>query len=451
MHVQGSLGKHEGAGVRDSGQDTVATIGETLAGSGDTSTTTGDGVVPVLEGSHISGTSIVEEARGADVVRGRGTNRLLTGEGMESVGKSINCIGVVERLGTQDLVQQGAALEGTAVVHVLIRLDNPDQLLDGVVQVEADLVGRGTNRLVTSELELLNQVLVGVLGHSAALVGVQEHVVDVERGSNQGLVVRRGALGRAAGAAQVLHGPQALINWADVQIDLDLVVLKGDQRQSQTGVAAVPELERHVQGGLRQSIAGSADLAGSAAVARTIDVGEGGVNQVGKLGGVTDHLVVPTLLLRGEGQLVPDVHPVTVLAVNALATNLDLNLGDHLLTGEVQPAGVHTGVTALGHTLVDLRKSHLEVGAVGKITVTADRACDTATEIGLAVECLFDGFHREVGVATVGHLPESDLGITRKVHVLCTVSDKLHQSTSHGYSIAKEKNVGGSPLFTIQK
>jgi len=95
-----------------------------------------------------------------------------------------------------------------------------------VVEVELDLVGRGTDGLVTSELELLDEVLVGVLGHLAALIGVEEHVVDVERGSNKGLLV--GGSDGARGSAVVekgIHGPEALTNGAEIDVDLDLVVL----------------------------------------------------------------------------------------------------------------------------------------------------------------------------------------------------------------------------------
>ena len=43
---------------------------------------------------------------------------------------------------------------------------------------------------------------------------------------------------------------------------------------------------------------------------------------------MANHLVVASLLLRREGELVPDVHPITILAVNSLATNLNLNARD---------------------------------------------------------------------------------------------------------------------------
>ena len=204
-------------------------------------------------------------------------------------------------------------------------------------------------------------------------------------------------------------------------------------------------MEGHVEGGLRKSIAGGAHLAGGNGVTRTIDIREGGVGDEGKLGGVTNHLEVSALLLGCHGELVPDVHPITVLAVNALATNLDLNLGDELLSGVVEPAGIDAGRSAgksggVAHELVNLGESNLEVGAVSKITVAADNAGNTATEVGLAVEGLLDRLNSKVGVTSVGHLPEGDLGISSKIDILSAVGHELHKSASHFYTIPKEKN-----------
>jgi hypothetical protein len=114
------------------------------------------------------------------------------------------------------------------------------------------------------------------------------------------------------------------------------------------------------------------------------------------------------------------VHPVTVLAIDALATNLNLNLSDELFTREIKPS------CELGKILVDLRKSHLKIGAVGKVTVTCKGAGNTATEISLAVESLFNRLHSKVCVATVSHFPESNLRIARKINILGAISDKLH-------------------------
>jgi len=244
---------------------------------------------------------------------------------------------------------------------------------------------------------------VGVLSHLAALIRVEEDIVDVERGGNKGLLVGSGDRLGVFGGRKALDRPEALTNGAEIDVDLHLVVLESNEGKSKTGVAAEPEKEGDVEGGLREGIARSANLGGSTGGgARTSDAGEAGVSDVGKLGGVTNHLEVSALLLGRHGDLIPDVHPITVLAIDALTTDLNLNLGDELLTDEIQPTSPHaSGVGGGGHSLVDLRESNLEVCAVAKITVTGDRASYAATEISLTREGLLNGLHREVCVAAV--------------------------------------------------
>jgi hypothetical protein len=151
-----------------------------------------------------------------------------------------------------------------------------------------------------------------------------------------GSLASSGVVGNSTRVArQGGDSPQALINRADIKINLDLVVLESNQRQSKTGVGAKPKLERDVQSGLRESISGGANLAGSQGVARAINLRERGVSDEGKLGGVTNHLEVSTLLLSSHCELVPNVHPVTILTVNSLTTDLNLNLSNELLTGEI--------------------------------------------------------------------------------------------------------------------
>jgi hypothetical protein len=324
---------------------------------------------------------------------------------VNGVGKSINGIGVVEGLSTEQAVQELVAVKGRTVVNVLIWLDDPDEFFNGVVKVEFDLVGRRTDGLITGELELFDEVLVGVLGHAPTLIGIQENVVDVEGGSNERLVVCGGnatAKSGAVSAVQRTNGPQALIDGTDIKVDLDFVVLKGDQRQSKTGVAAVPELEGNVEGGFREGITRSANLARSVALARTVNIIERGIGDKGEFSGVSDHTVITASLVNGQSEIVPDVHPVTVLAIDALTTDFDFNLRNELFTREVEPAGVHsrTGVGIL-HTLVDFRKSNLKVSAVRKITIAADSASNTTTEIGLSIKGLFNGLHSKVGVTFV--------------------------------------------------
>jgi hypothetical protein len=396
VHIQRGLREDEGTSIRDTRVILVTTrlLERSNDRSRETSGVQGDlvaskidlivrigGTVPVSSetsgGNVVKSTSVLEQTTGVNVSAGISRNRLRTSESVDSVGESIDGISVVEGLGAEDLEEESIASQRRAVVNVLIRLDNPDKLLNGVVKVKLDLVRRRTNRLITSELELSNKVLVGVLGHSASLVSVKEHIVNVQRSSNQRLIVGNGGRDRASnvvllsslvsssGRVRVLvtvqggNSPQALINRADIKVDLDLVVLESNQRESQTGVSTEPELERNVQGGLRKSVTGSANLTGSQGVARGLNIRERGISDEGKLGGVTNHLEVASLLLRGHSELIPDVHPVTILTVNSLTTDLNLNLGNKLLTGVIQPTGIDTGVLASGvvsktHKLVNL-------------------------------------------------------------------------------------------------
>jgi len=177
---------------------------------------------------------------------------------------------------------------------------------------------------------------VGVLGHLATLIRIKEDVVNIEGGSNKGLLVGLGNRDRAGGAGKGLDGPEALANGLEIDVDLDLVVLESDQREGKTGVAAEPEKKGDVESGLREGVTGGTDLVGATSSGTgASDGGEGGIRDVGKLGGVTNHLEVATEVLGGHRELVPDVHPVTVLAVNALTTDLNLNLRDELLTNEI--------------------------------------------------------------------------------------------------------------------
>ena len=423
VHVKSRLRQNEGAGIGHIGAvDRGAVEARVL--------TRAPLLVGAEAGGVVHGAGLLEQARGVDEARG---TRGLVGstESVDRVGESIDGVRVVEGLGAQGAVEHAAAVQGGAVVDVGVGLDNPDELLAGVVEVQLDLIGRRADRLVAGELQLLNEVLVGVLGHLAALIRVEENVVHVQRGGNQGLLVGRGHRLHTGRAGEGLDGPQALTNGAEVDVDLHLVVLQGDQGQSQTGVAAEPEKEGNVEGGLGESVARGAHLGGAGGrSAGALDAGKGGVRDVRELGGVANHLEVSALLLGRHGELVPDVHPVAVLAIDALAANLHLHLGDELLTDEVQPAGPDV-VGRGAHLLVDLGESHLQVSAVAKIAVTGDRAGHTATEVGLAGEGLLNGFHGKVCVAPVRHLPESNLGCSRKEHVLSAVGDKLHQRSTH--------------------
>ena len=428
VHVERSLGEDKSAGIRDTRKTASAEVGQVVSGIGGSTPESRTSSASV----DVGGTSIGEETGSTDVRAGGEGNTVVGAESHDGVGEGIDSVGVVEGLSAEQAVKNGVGLKRRAVINVLVGLDDPDKLLNGVVEVELDLVGGGGDGLRASVLELLDEVLVGVLSHTPALVGVQEDIVDVERGGNKGLVVSGGDLHGASGAVEGRHSPQALLDGADIKVDLDLVVLKSDKGKGQTGVAAEPELKGDIQGGLGKSVTGSANLARSVGIARTIDVVEGRVGDEGQLGGVADHLEVAALLLGGHGELVPDVHPVTVLAIDTLATDLNLNLRDELLTGEVEPTGINArGTGGVLQSLANLRESNLKVSAVSQITVAGDGAGHTATEVSLAVKSLLDRLHGEVSVTLVANLPESDLGVTSKVNVLGAIGDKLHKSSTH--------------------
>jgi hypothetical protein len=249
VEVQRGLSQNEGTSVRDGGVIEV-TIGEIpeLSKDGGVNTSNGGilgdsgatkvgliegvlGTVPVSSETRrdviVKSTSIVEETTGINEGTRVSSDGSGASESVDSIGEGINGIGVVEGLGTKDLEQSTVALEGGAVVNVGIGLDNPDELLAGVVEVDLDLVGRRSDRLITSVLELLNEVLMGVLGHLSALIGIQEDEINVDRSGNKGLLVGRGdSLGSSTGnGSQVLNSPQALANRSEINVNLDLVIL----------------------------------------------------------------------------------------------------------------------------------------------------------------------------------------------------------------------------------
>jgi hypothetical protein len=205
VHVMGSLSEYESTSIRDSRLGTTSNERGVHA-RGHTQrimsvgTTVGADPLSVNKVACSRVTKHVSAHEFANSIRAT--------EGMYSVRKYIHGISVVERLGTHELVEVVATTEGSAVIYMSIRLDNPQELLAGVVEVELNLVRRRTNGLITGELELLNEVLVGVLGHASALISVKENIVDIEGSSDEGLVV--GTIPRlliTGGCIHLIYGP----------------------------------------------------------------------------------------------------------------------------------------------------------------------------------------------------------------------------------------------------
>jgi len=165
MHVKSGLGKDKGTSVGDGGLGASgygsSSIHAGIPSIGDTGTR-----INIKSGS-INKESVADESSG--VVSNGGISSV----GGDGVGKSVNGIGVVERLGSESLPEKlSRSIKGCTVVNMGIWLNDPDKFLARVVEVQLNLVGSRSNGLISSELELLDEVLVGVLGHAPSLVGV---------------------------------------------------------------------------------------------------------------------------------------------------------------------------------------------------------------------------------------------------------------------------------------
>jgi len=330
-------------------------------------------------------------------------------------------IGVVERLAAVDLSDvRGSRLRA---VDERVTLAHPDELLHRVVEVELDLVARGRDRLGTRELQLLDEVLVRLLGEAATLLRVQVDVVDVQRRGRQRLDRRRG---RAADHLVVAAVDPLL----ELHVDADLVVLKGDQRDGQAGVAAEPELERDVQRASRGAGTGGTRVRQLGTGTRHVQGIALAVLHQHEVVRVADHLIEGLDRADVLGQLRPDLHPVAVLAVDTLAADLELHRLHDAVADVVEPA--ETGHRVVVKTVqLNRRENQLDVRAVHQVRVTVDDGRHTLVEVGLAVERHLNGLHGEVRVTLEQHLPERDLGVAADVDVLRTVADELKKTTTH--------------------
>jgi len=263
----------------------------------------------------------------------------------------------------------------------------PHELLDGVVVREADLLGgAGVNGIGTGVLNLLDQVLVTLLGETTTLLSVEVDVVGphLEGGGLEPLVEVGG----------------------QVEVETDLMVLEGNEGEVETGVAVEEEVEGEVDGLLTDT------------------------------GG---HLTVSSLLGLIEVELGVQTPPLLVLLVDALTTDGKLDVVDGALG--------HPRGASLVDAGLDLK---LDVHVADEITVTGDGHGHTAGIGGGTVDGLLDVLHREVSVALVFRLEEGHLRVTGKVDILGAVSYELHKTTGHFEScctISRENNSGQTRKF----
>ena len=332
-------------------------------------------------------------------------------------------------------------------VNIAGVLDNPDNFLARVVKGELDLVGRGRDGFRARELELLNEILVGNLGEAAALLRVKVDVVNIERARDQALAgdIAENDLSRA-GVCSV--NVDEVLEVLKLNIDLDLVVLEGNEGEREARVTVEPELKRDVEGLLRDAARDcrrpividlrSKDAVIALAGDLRVVAGEDGriisinLRRARIAAGVrvktnttiaVDHVEVGELLTRGERKLIPDVEPLTIVLINLLAANLNVNVVDEVLA-KVGDPGEDAGATDDG--TVNRGERDLDVDTRDEIAVTGDRALDTLAEVANTVEGLLNGLHREVGMPTVELLKEGDLRVRREVDILGAIGDELH-------------------------
>ena len=237
----------------------------------------------------------------------------------------------------------------------------PDELLDGVVVVQTNVLGsRGGGSLGTGELNLFNKVFVRLLGEQTTFLGIKVDVVGPAL--NGGSVNSGSNFGRPG------------------EVESDFVVLKSNKRKSESGVSVEEEDERNVDGGV------------------------GSTSGVG----VVDHLGV--LILTGliVVQLGKQSPPALVVLVDALTTDGEFAIGNHTL------GGVDVGGSSGGGT----RGGGFEEHLLDKITVTRDGNGGTSAGSGGSVDNLLNAFHGKVGVTLVNGFEESDLRVTRKIDIL---------------------------------
>jgi len=313
----------------------------------------------------------------------------------------VDSISVVEPLLTTESL-------GSSEIDIAVGLNNPNEFFDGVIEVEFDFVGSGIDGFITGELKLFNEVFVRNLGKTTTFISVEVDVVNIERSGFDG---REGEVS--------IRRPEAFFGATEFKIDLDFVVLKGDKGKSKTGVAAKPELKGDIESGFRHTRSKVAitesHIIGSGTSSGT--VARNGLNETSD---VANHGSISLFVTSGLRKFIPDVEPVTVVAVNALTTDFDFHLSDHNVPEPVKPTELsgsgnrHTG------------KSDLKIHTGNKITVTRNSAGNLAAPISGTVEGLFNRFHRKVSVTTIHDFPEGNLRISGQVNILSTISDKLH-------------------------
>ena len=132
------------------------------------------------------------------------------------------------------------------------------------------------------------------------------------------------------------------------------------------------------------------------------------------------HLTVVQLLGFVHVQFCVQSPPLLVVFVDSLTTDRQFSSRDRAFRGPRIRSSVKRDFS--GQFKVHVRN---------QITVSGDRDGNATGRRGSTVDSLFDVFHREVSVAFVNRLEESDFWVTSQVDILGAVGDELHETTGH--------------------
>lgn len=303
------------------------------------------------------------------------------------IGEGTENISVIGPL----VVGEDSKIVNIGLADEALVLNNPDEFLHWVIEVQTSLVARSGDIFAASELELFDQVFVRNLGEAAAFISIEVNIVNPEGSAFEAEV----------GEARI-SSDHELGSATEIDVDLDFVVLEGNQRERETNIAIEPELQWHEE-----------DLSGLV-LSRPLLEGSWELGITANRS--TDHILVSEVLTSGDGEFTPDLEPVTIVLVDLLSTDFDNDVLDQMVTNIVNPAERRTLAS-------NAWKLDLEVDTVDQISITGDGGASTLAEVSLTIEALFDGFDGEVGVAAVNYLEESDLRGTSEVNILGTIGN----------------------------
>ena len=179
----------------------------------------------------------------------------------------------------------------------------PYNLFAGMVERKTNFLVLLGNGIRVRGLELLDKVLVSGSCETFALLGVKENVVDEEDSISDGCGGSGAVLGDYEGACGV-----------EVEVDSDIVVLESNEGKGKAVVSAEPESEGNEDG----------SSLGSNTVAMETTSAE-----LSKVRSISNHKGVSAFFADGVGELVPDIHPVTIDLVDGGTTDLDFSPFDH--------------------------------------------------------------------------------------------------------------------------